>query len=121
MISFVAFFAFVKLNGLLPMLDFVMLTLGDKIFIVAVVLGVFTGSVDDAVVCGAERGEIGGTERGEILLSFDLLFMKIDFFISSFLARSSSEITLSASLSNLRFQNFPIMSMTYKPFLLPNV
>ena len=51
---------------------------------------------------GADLGDTaGGADLGDKLLSLDFLFMKIDFFISSFFTRSSSEITLSASLSNL--------------------
>ena len=65
-----------------------------------------------AVICSGTCGTCGtcgtsgtcgtvGAALGEILLSFDFLLIKIDFFIFSFLIRSSSETTLSASLSNL--------------------
>ena len=66
------------------------------------VAGGGSGAALDDTAGGADLGDMaGGADLGDKLLSLDFLFMKIDFFISSFFTRSSSEITLSASLSNL--------------------
>merc|ERR1719234_1153794 len=87
-ISLVAFLAWVKLKGLL--------------------LAAVFWPESSAVLLATAGGDFFSSppERGETL-SLDFLFMKIDFFISSFFPPSSSDITLSGSLS------MPISSLLF--------
>ena len=71
------------------------------VFIAGTLLKGLTSSGAWVAGAAALGDTAGGADLGDKLLSLDFLFMKIDFFISSFFTRSSSEITLSASLSNL--------------------